>query len=80
MFFSMYSTCNYCGILIKFIFFSTVLEKSLNVKVYWNCSVLSWQILLIVGRELIPCKAVFPNRWAAAQYRALASIIPGRER
>jgi len=25
-------------------------------------------------------KSVFLNRWAAARYRALASIIPGRER
>jgi len=25
-------------------------------------------------------RAVFPNRRAAARYRALASIIPGRER
>ena len=24
-------------------------------------------------------RAVFLNRWAAARYRALASIIPGRE-
>jgi hypothetical protein len=26
------------------------------------------------------CSAVFLNRWAAARYRALVSIIPGRER
>jgi len=25
-------------------------------------------------------RAVFLNRWAAARYRALASILPGRER
>jgi hypothetical protein len=30
--------------------------------------------------EVLPCRAVFPNRRAAARYRALASIIPGRER
>jgi len=29
---------------------------------------------------LVDAKAVFLNRRAAARYRALASIIPGRER
>jgi len=32
--------------------------------------------------KIEPCllTAVFLNRWAAARHRALASIIPGRER
>jgi hypothetical protein len=29
---------------------------------------------------VVPSKAVFPKRRAGARYRALASIIPGRER
>jgi hypothetical protein len=35
-----------------------------------------WIVFLVVA----PCSAVFLNRRAAAQYWALASIIPGRER
>jgi hypothetical protein len=34
----------------------------------------------ICMKDLIICsRTVFHNRWAAARYRALASIIPGRE-
>jgi len=33
-----------------------------------------------ITKELLGSRAVFLNRWAAARHRALASIIPGRER
>ena len=37
-------------------------------------------LVTVVVTELLTSTAVFLNRRAAARYRALASIIPGRER
>jgi len=46
-----------------------------NIYVIWNCvTYLELEQLSLVNMTL------FLNRWAAARYRALASIIPGPER
>jgi len=37
------------------------------------------QINMGAKRRQVPSRTVFPNGRAAARYRALASIIPGRE-
>jgi len=33
--------------------------------------------VIVGGQDMIQLRSVFLNRWAAAWYRALASIIPG---
>ena len=57
---------------------SQIASHGAHLMIYWLRGSLFWvrRVHIVVGTR----SAVFHNRRAAARYRALASIIPGRER